>query len=78
MNWPLELPPADFFMSFLLDQKGPKNQGPIEICRSNLRNFGKKYFSAEFLRLLRDGKFQNGRLKKDFFASFWLDSVADY
>jgi hypothetical protein len=28
-------------MSFLLDQKGPKNQGPIEICLSNLRNSGK-------------------------------------
>jgi hypothetical protein len=50
-------------VSFLLDQKGPKNQGPIEICLTSLRNFGKKYFSAKFLRLLRDGKFQNGRLK---------------
>ena len=28
-------------MSFLLDQKGPKNQGPTEICLSSLRNSGK-------------------------------------
>jgi hypothetical protein len=48
-------------MSFVLDQKGPKNQGPIEICRSSLRNSGKKHFSSGFLRLLSDGKFQNGR-----------------
>jgi hypothetical protein len=28
-------------MSFLLDQKGPKNQGPNEICLSSSRNSGK-------------------------------------
>ena len=32
---------GDFIMSFLLDQKGPKNQGLSEICLISLRNFGK-------------------------------------
>jgi hypothetical protein len=54
---------GDIFMSFLLDQKGPKNQGPTEICLSSLRNSGKKYFSTKFLRLLFFIKFLNGRKK---------------
>jgi hypothetical protein len=54
------MPPAG---SFFLDKKGTKKSRPIEICLSSLRNSGKKYFSAEFFRLLYSGKFQNGRLK---------------
>jgi hypothetical protein len=38
---------AEVFMSFLLDQKGPKNQGSIEICLSHLRNFRKIIFFSE-------------------------------
>ena len=52
-------------MSFLLDQKGPKNQGPTKICLSRLRNSGKKYFSSKFLIYSRDAKFQNGRFKNN-------------
>jgi hypothetical protein len=50
-------------MSFLLDQKGPKNQGSTEICLSYLRNPGKKYFSTGFPRPLFSGKFLNGQTK---------------
>jgi hypothetical protein len=36
-----EGPKRFLFKSFLLDQKGPKNQGSSEICLSSFRNFGK-------------------------------------
>jgi hypothetical protein len=60
-------------MSFLLDQKGPKNQGSIEICLSNLKNSGKTktrpsvavlkqfVFLIGISSISPAGKFQNGR-----------------
>jgi hypothetical protein len=63
-------------MSFLLDQKGPKNQGSFEICLSSLRNSGKTKtrlaiaWLRQFVFLIGissstpGGKFQNGYFKK--------------
>jgi hypothetical protein len=60
-------------MSFLLDQKGPKNQGSSEICLISFRNSGKtKTHTAgawfgQFVFLIGissttpGGKFLNGR-----------------
>jgi hypothetical protein len=62
------------FVSFLLDQKGPKNQGSSEICLSSLRNPGKKYFSAGFLLPPFFGKFLNGQTKEKYlFAAEIMD-----